>query len=158
MITYCTFPHSEIKNPYLMDSLTVIKPKIPAVNVYFLSICQIKWGVGGTGATEMIQVKYEISGHLFFLVILFLLSAYATAPLWCLGSPASPTSAWFLTHQNRLCLKHLGSLLCGVGQFPLASLVLPVRWTAHSNYDAIGENANVVTFPNNVSVRMWVYF
>jgi len=36
MITYCTFPRSEVKNPKLMDSHTVSKPKIPAVNVYFL--------------------------------------------------------------------------------------------------------------------------
>ena len=27
-----------------------------------------------------------------------------------------------------------------------------------NNDDAIGESANVVTFPTNVSVRMWVYF
>ena len=107
---------------------------------------------------KVVQLKYEISGLLFFLVILFLLSAYATVPLWCLGSLASPTSAWFLTHQNRLCLKHLGSLVYGVGQFPLAPPALPVRWTSHSNDDAIGESANVVTFKTNVSVRMWVYF
>lgn len=30
---------------------------------------------------NVVQLKYELSGLLFFLVILFLLSAYATVPL-----------------------------------------------------------------------------
>lgn len=77
MITYCTFPCSESKNPELMDSHTVRKPKIPAVNVSATESEVLERQV----QLKVVQLKYEVSGLLFFLVILFLLSAYATVPL-----------------------------------------------------------------------------